>query len=97
MLTFLPQLWLALLNASNNHIPNTSIRQPIQPCTKAIWLDDKQTLCPAVVCAIQNGTHRQTKGHAEFVARSSTAYLLDQIRSLEWGIWSAYRVVSTLC
>jgi hypothetical protein len=74
VLTLLPQLWLSLLYTGNHHITNTSIRQPIQTCSKTVRFNEKQTLCSAVVRAIQDGTHGQTERHAEFVARGSSTY-----------------------
>lgn len=34
---------------------------------------DKEGFCAAVVCAVEDGTDRQTEGESEFIARSSRA------------------------
>jgi len=66
MLTLLPQLGLSLLHGGNNHVTNTSIGQPVEMGTETEGLDEEQGLGTAVICAIDNSTNGQTKGHAEF-------------------------------
>ena len=73
--TLLPQLRLSLLHRCNDHVTNTSIRETVQACTKAIRLDDVERLGAAVVRAVEDRAGGETEGQAEFVAGGACACL----------------------
>ena len=52
----LPELGLALLDGSHNHIADTASRQPVQPCADTLDRDDVEVSCARVVCAVHDRT-----------------------------------------
>jgi hypothetical protein len=71
--TLLTEFWFSLLHGCHDHVTDTSIRKAIQMRARAKWFYDKEGLCAAVVCAVEDGTDGQTEGKPEFVAGSSCA------------------------
>jgi hypothetical protein len=70
---FLTELGLSLLNSGQDHIADTGGRQTIQAPFNTADRDDIQVLSAGVVCAVHNGTNRETEGHAELAAGSTSA------------------------
>jgi hypothetical protein len=71
----LAKFWLSLLHGRHNHVTDTGIRKTIQMRAKTEGFYDKERLCAAVVCTVEDGTDGQTEGQPEFVASSSRAAL----------------------
>ena len=69
--TLLPQLGLTLLDGRDDHVANTSVRQPVEVRAEAVRLDDEQRLRAAVVRAVQHGADGQTEGEAELRSRGT--------------------------
>lgn len=71
-LTFLPQLGFSFLHRSDNHITNTSRRQPVQTGTRVKGFDNVEGLGTTVICTIQNSASWKGASDAEFWARGSS-------------------------
>ena len=69
--TLLPQLGLTLLDGRDDHVANTSVRQPVEVRAEAVRLDDEQRLRTAVIRAVQHGADGQTEGEAELRSRGT--------------------------
>lgn len=65
--TLLPQFRLSLLDRSDNHVANTSIRESVKVGAESIRLDDEEGFGSAVVSAIDNCANRETECQTEFV------------------------------
>jgi hypothetical protein len=70
--TLLTKFWFPFLHGRHNHVTDASIRKAIQMRPRVKGFNDKERLCTTVVCAVEDGTDRQTEGKPEFVARSSS-------------------------
>ena len=71
--TLLAKFWLSLLHGRHNHVTDTGIRKTIQMRAKTERFYDKERLCAAVVCTVEDSTDGQTEGKPEFVSSSSRA------------------------
>ena len=73
MLTLFPKVRLSLLDGGHDHVSASCAWESIQPSSPSHNWDDIQILGSCVVCAIHDGTHWESQGHAELVSRCSSA------------------------
>ncbi len=65
--TLLSQFRLSLLDRSDDHVTNTSIRESVEVGAESIRLDDEEGFGSAVVSAIDNCANWETECQTEFV------------------------------
>jgi hypothetical protein len=70
--TLLTKFWFPLLHGRHDHVTDAGIRKTIQMRPRVKGFNDKERLCAAVICAVEDGTDGETEGKPEFVAGSSS-------------------------
>ena len=73
VLTLLPQIRLSLLHCGHEHIAGGCCWQPVETRSPASHGNHIQILSSSVVCAVHDGTYRETQGHPELVSGRTTA------------------------